>query len=65
MSGGLSLTRKVGESIWIEDVEVTVQRICGNKVQIKIKADECVRIYRAEVKAKREAQVAKKETANA
>jgi len=64
MSGGLSLTRKAGESIWIEDVEVIVQRICGNKVQIKIKADECVRIYRAEVKAKRESEP-RKEPVNA
>lgn len=46
---GLCLSRKVGERIIIEDVEIEVVRIERGKVKLRIAADPCVRIDRAEI----------------
>ena len=48
----LVLQRKKGEAIMIEDVEVHVLRIRGNQVSLGVKADNCCRIIRAELKEK-------------
>jgi carbon storage regulator CsrA len=48
----LVLQRKKGEAIFIEDVEVHVLRIRGNQVSLGVKADNCLRIIRAELKEK-------------
>ena len=48
---GLSLTRKVGDKIYIgTDVELEIIRVKGGKVIICIEAPEDVRIRRGEVK---------------
>lgn len=62
---GLSLSRKVGERIFIEDVEVIVVGVeRGGKVRLRIVADPCVRIDRAEVRQKRLRAQANKEAAS-
>lgn len=46
---GLVLTRKRGQSIMIEDVEVTVEMIEGGRAKIRIVADPAVSIMRSEL----------------
>jgi carbon storage regulator CsrA len=57
----LCLSRKPGESFWIEDVEVEVYAVEGKKVKIKIKAHPDVKIDRAEIRSKRERAAANRE----
>ena len=46
----LALTRKVGQSIIIDDdIEVTVVEVKGDQVRIGIKAPETVKILRKEI----------------
>tara|TARA_R110002126_G_C10440650_1_gene498900 strand:- start:1026 stop:1202 length:177 start_codon:yes stop_codon:yes gene_type:complete len=53
---GLSLTRKVGDKIYIgTDVELEIIRVKGGKVIICIEAPEDVRIRRGEVKERDDA----------
>ena len=59
--GGLCLSRKVGERIFIEDVEIEVVRIERGKVKLRIVADPCVRIDRAEIHEKKLRSQANKE----
>ncbi len=48
---GLSLSRKRNQSITIgDDIKVTIQKIDGNKVSVKIEAPADRRILRAELK---------------
>lgn len=54
----LSLTRKAGESIWIEDVEIIIGKTIGSKTKVAIRADQDVRIDRGEIRIKREAAAA-------
>lgn len=56
----LSLTRKAGESIWVEDVEIVIGKTIGTKTKVVIRADEDVRIDRGEIRIKREAAAAAK-----
>lgn len=51
---GLRLRRKVGESIWIEDVEVEVVEIDRGKVKLRINAHPDVKVDRAEVREAKE-----------
>lgn len=51
---GLRLRRKVGESIWIEDVEVEVVEIDRGKVKLRINAHPDVQVDRAEVREAKE-----------
>lgn len=57
---GLSLSRKVGEKIYIgtatEQVELEIIRVRGGKVIICIEAPHDVRIRRGEVKQRDEAR---------
>lgn len=57
---GLSLSRKVGEKIYIgtdtDQVELEIIRVKGGKVIICIEAPHDVRIRRGEVKQRDEAQ---------
>ena len=47
---GLSLTRKRGQSITIgDDITITIQKIDGNKVSVRIEAPADKRILRAEL----------------
>lgn len=59
--GGLCLSRKVGERIFIEDVEIEVIEIDRGKVKLRIVADPCVRIDRAEIHEKKLRSQANKE----
>tara|TARA_R110002153_G_scaffold86189_1_gene214384 strand:- start:211 stop:387 length:177 start_codon:yes stop_codon:yes gene_type:complete len=53
---GLSLSRKVGDKIYIgTDVELEIIRVKGGKVIICIEAPEDVRIRRGEVKERDDA----------
>ena len=53
---GLSLTRKVGDKIYIgTDVELEIIRVKGGKVIICIEAPEDTRILRGEVKERDDA----------
>ena len=47
--GSLALSRKEGESIVIEDVLITVQKVRGNRATLLIRANKDVRIARAEL----------------
>jgi carbon storage regulator len=47
---GLSLSRKVGETVVIgNDIVVTVSKVKNNRVQVKIKAPSDVTILRGEL----------------
>jgi sRNA-binding carbon storage regulator CsrA len=58
--GQLTLTRKAGESIWIEDVEVVIGKTLCGKTKVVIRADKNVRVDRGEIRIKREAAAAAK-----
>lgn len=48
--GGLVITRKAGESVFIGDsIEVTITRIGSNRVHLQIKAPSTVKILREEL----------------
>lgn len=47
--GGLILTRKRGQSIMIEDVEITVEMASNGRCKIRIVADPAVSIMRSEL----------------
>lgn len=53
--GKLSLTRKAGEVIWIEDVQVIIGKTERGRTKVIICADKNVRIDRGEIREKREA----------
>lgn len=46
---GLVLTRKKGQSIMIEDVEITVEMASNGRAKIRIVADPAVSIMRSEL----------------
>ena len=46
---GLTLTRRKGESIMIEDVQVFVEQAHGGRAKIRIVADPAVSIMRTEL----------------
>ncbi len=47
----LILTRKVGETICInDDIEVKIVEVCGDKVKIGINAPKDVRVLRSELR---------------
>ena len=53
---GLSLTRRVGDKIYIgDDIELEIIRVKGGKVIICIEAPDDTRILRGEVKERDEA----------
>lgn len=52
----LVLQRKKGQSILIEDVEIRVLKIKGSHVSIGVKADNCLRVIRAELLEEEDAE---------
>ena len=47
----LILTRKIGETIWInDDIEITINEIKGDQVKIGINAPRTIEILRGELK---------------
>lgn len=47
--GGLIITRKQGQSIMIEDVEVIVEMTSQGRCKLRIKADSAVSVKRSEL----------------
>ena len=47
--GGLIITRKRGQSIMIEDVEVTVEMTSHGRCKLRIVADSAVSVMRSEL----------------
>ena len=61
----LILTRKIGESVMIEDdIEIIVLGIRGNQVRIGVKAPKEVEVHRAEIYAKIQAENKERLVAN-
>ncbi len=52
----LTLTRRVGEAIWIGDVRIIIREIRGKQVRIGFEADASVKIQREELRNKEEAE---------
>lgn len=46
----LTVTRRVGESIWIGDVRVTVRELTGSRVELVVLAPRGVQVDRGEVR---------------
>lgn len=50
----LVLSRRVGESIWVGDCEVTVVDVRGNQVRLAFTAPPEIQVLREEIKRKKE-----------
>ena len=46
----LTVTRRVGESIWIGDVRLTVRELTGNRVEFVVLAPRGIQVDRGEVR---------------
>jgi len=55
----LVIRRRAGEAIRIgEDVEIEVIECCGNRVKLGVRAPRAIPVWRAELKATREQNIA-------
>lgn len=52
----LTLTRRVGEAIWIGDIRIVVTEIRGKQVRLGFEAPPEVKIQREELRKKEEEQ---------
>lgn len=46
---GLTISRRLNESVQCGDIIVSIAKIRGNRVSLKIDAPKCVRVLRSEI----------------